>query len=261
LESKLDTAAGSDTYAVANDNGQLTISRNSGTAAIAITGANGVATTSGFGNQLGTAGSAAVTTTNATFSVDGTSVTLNQNYASIGDLRSAIQTQLTGYTVSGSGSNDIVITNNTAGSAAVVIDDLNDANAIAAGIVDETGTAGVAGGSITLASGDFAIQVGSNNSVDLAGTYANGQALVDAINSKVQGVLASVDSSGKLTLSSGDSLALTGNCDRQRQHRLLFRHCGRQQRQPLRVEHRHRRQRARDDSACGQRSEHDQLTA
>jgi flagellin len=46
--------------------------------------------------------------------------------------------------------------------------------------------------------------------VDVAGTYATSQDLVDAINSQVSGVYASIDSTNHLVLSSGEALTITG---------------------------------------------------
>jgi flagellin len=64
---------------------------------------------------------------------------------------------------------------------------------------------------LTLAAGDFLVQLGTGTAVDIAGTYASGQALADAINSKVAGVFASYDStSGALSISGGETVTLSG---------------------------------------------------
>ncbi|MFZ2209237.1 MAG: flagellin [Porticoccaceae bacterium] len=195
-------------YTVTNSGGTLTFSQTGSTAAVVIAGADANAITAGFANSAGTAGSAAVATTNASFDVDGTTVTLASDYADQNALVVDIGTQLgSGYTVSSTGGSNVTISNNTTGSAAVVISNA-DANATAAGFGDATG---VAGGSITLASGAFTLATGSNSSVDLAGTYSTAQSLADAINSKVNGVYATVTSGGALQLTSAQDITLGGS--------------------------------------------------
>src|SRR5262249_15487676 len=67
------------------------------------------------------------------------------------------------------------------------------------GSVGASGTASTSGvkalySTLTLAAGDFNIKVGANGTaVDLAGTYKNGQALADQINTVVGGSFASFD--------------------------------------------------------------------
>lgn len=197
-------------YTVTNSGGTLTFSQTGLTAAVVIAGADTNAIAAGFVDSAGTAGSAAVATTNAAFDVDGTTVTLATDYADQNALIADIGAQLGGgYTVSTTGS-DVVITNNTTGSAAVAISGA-DARATATGFGDATGTAGVAGGSITLASGAFTLATGSNSAVDLAGTYSTTQGLADAINSKVNGVFATVTSGGALQLTSSQDITLGGS--------------------------------------------------
>lgn len=206
LAAAIDTQIGAG-YTVTNNSGTIKISHDGSTAAVNITGANSYAVAAGFTGS-GTAGSAAVTSTNASFNVDGHAVTLNQNYASESALATAIQGQLSGYTVAGSGST-LTITNNTLGSAAVAISGA-DANAVAAGITDHSGTAGTVGGSITLASGAFTLKVGANAAVDLSGSYSSTQGLADTINSKVSGLYATVTTGGELKLSSAEDITVGG---------------------------------------------------
>lgn len=195
-------------FNVSNNNGAITVSRTStgaASTAVDISAADSQSTTAGFGVASGTAGADAVATTNASFKVDGTTVTLNSNYADQNALATAIQSQLTGYTaVNNAGT--ITITNSTAGSNAVAISGA-DANAVAAGITNATGTAGTTAGSITLS--DFKITVGSTSAVSLNGTYASADDLAAEINKSVSGVYASV-SGGKLTLTSSSDLTLGG---------------------------------------------------
>jgi flagellin len=64
---------------------------------------------------------------------------------------------------------------------------------------------------LTLATGDFAIRVGSGEAVDLAGSYKSGTALAEEINTKVTGVFASYNETTKqLSLSSLEDLTLSG---------------------------------------------------
>ncbi len=66
--------------------------------------------------------------------------------------------------------------------------------------------------SLTLASGDFTVKVGANGTaVDLAGTYKDGQALADNINTLVGGAFASYDTtSHKLNIASNSDFTLGG---------------------------------------------------
>ena len=68
---------------------------------------------------------------------------------------------------------------------------------------------------LVVAAGELTVQFGTTadgaTPVDLAGSYADGQALADAINSKVSGVYASFDEeSGELSISGGDQITLGG---------------------------------------------------
>jgi flagellin len=214
LLTALNTQLGGDYTAAVDGSGNFTITNvTGGTQAVAITpqaatteGAN--ATAAGITATAGTTGSAAVATTNATFSVDGTAVTLDQNYADQAALIADLDSQLAGYTVTTTGGSNVTFTNDTTGSAAVAIS-APDANATAAGFGAATGTAGTAGGAITLASGDLTLATGSNTAVDLAGSYATTQSLADAINSKVSGLYATV-SGGALQLTSAAEITLGG---------------------------------------------------
>jgi flagellin len=92
---------------------------------------------------------------------------------------------------------------------------VTDAGTVVNGTATSTGvnTAVTAIGTspLTLATGDFTVQVGTNTAVDLAGSYATGQAFADAINAKAQGAFASFDStSNQITLASGQAVTLGG---------------------------------------------------
>jgi flagellin len=63
---------------------------------------------------------------------------------------------------------------------------------------------------LVLAAGALTIAVGSATAVDVAGSYTSPQGLVDAINAKVAGAAAWLDSTGKLVLGSSSTLTIAG---------------------------------------------------
>jgi flagellin len=82
------------------------------------------------------------------------------------------------------------------------------------GTATSTGLAAqLVAGNLTVASGDLTVKIGaSGTAVDLAGSYKDGQALADAVNSLVGGAYASFDTtSHKLTLASNDDITLAGS--------------------------------------------------
>jgi flagellin len=198
-------------YAVANNAGTITISKTGDTgAALAISAADAQATASGFSTAVvGTAGSASSTSTAASFSVDGNAVTLNGDYSGGGGLASLVtdlSAQLSGYTVTASGSG-VSITNNSTGTAAPVLSGLNG-NATTAGFAAGTSTVGSNSGTITIS--DLSITVGSNSAVSITNkTYDSVDDLAAEINKSVGGAYASV-SNGVLTLTSSSDLTLSG---------------------------------------------------
>ncbi len=72
------------------------------------------------------------------------------------------------------------------------------------------GTAAVAGTAAPYTLGTTSIQIGDGTAVDLAGTYDTAQDLVDAINSQVSGVYASINDDNELVLSAGEAITLSG---------------------------------------------------
>ncbi len=64
---------------------------------------------------------------------------------------------------------------------------------------------------VTLASGDFTIQNGTDTGVEITGTFTTADELADAINDNVSGVYAEVSDAGEITLSSTEALTITGN--------------------------------------------------
>nr|WP_225444352.1 flagellin [Pseudomarimonas arenosa] len=203
IQADLDTGAGAGVYTVSNNAGDISIVLNSGATPVAITNANARATSAGFGNQTG------VVTTNASFDVDGTTVTLDQDYASAALLAADLESQLTGYTVTENGGT-ISITNDTLGSAAVTITGADPgSNAAAAGFGNATGTAGIGAGTVTLSS--LTILDGTGKTSTFSGTYDTAQALADDINTNANGVFASISTDGKLQLQSALAFTVGGS--------------------------------------------------
>ena len=216
------------TYTVAANGGGTGIvitkvATGSTSTAPAIVNGSGVSFTGG----TSTNGADAIPTTNKHFSVDGNNVNLTTNDTNLAGLVSDIQTQLGGtYTVTSSGGG-VKIAYTTAGASAAPVIGGADASFITTG---GSGTAGTAAGAtidttatstgvdsavtkpgtLTLAAGDFTLKVGTGATVDLAGTYTSSQDLADAINSKVPGMYASIDSSGQLNLSAADTITVGG---------------------------------------------------
>jgi flagellin len=204
LASALQTKLGG-SYTVTNTAGAIDIKRTTtgvASTAIDITAADANAQT-GLGlsgaSVSGVAGADPVATTNGTFYVDGNAVTLDQNYADQTAVAADIASQLTGYTAT---NNAGVITIAKTGSTDAVDITGADTNATAGGFGFASGTAGVSAGSITLS--NFTI-----NGTSLAGTYANGTALANAVNSSVGGVYAQIVS-GELKLTSASDITLGG---------------------------------------------------
>jgi flagellin len=194
-------------YSVTNNAGTLTIARTStgvASTSVDVTGADANADTAitnmTGATKTGTAGADPVATTNATFYVDGTAVTLDQDYASQNAVAADIQSQLTGYTAANAAG---TITIAKTGSQAAVNITGADTNATAGGFGYASGVAGTASGSVAVT--DFTV----NGTTIAAGTYATAQALADNINVNVSGVYATV-SGGALTLSSAAAITLGG---------------------------------------------------
>ena len=200
IQAQLDPAG--TTYSVVNDNATINVVRLDGSAPVSITNANGNAAAAGFGNVAG------AVTTNASFQVDGNTVTLAQDYGTFDLMAADIASQLPGYTVVNN-AGTISITNDTLGSPAVVISGA-DANAQAAGIANATGIAGLSAGSITLAPGDFSIAVPPSAPIEITGTFEDSDALARAINDNASGVYASINPDGTLLLRSAREFTLGG---------------------------------------------------
>jgi flagellin len=124
----------------------------------------------------------------------------------VADINAALTTS--GVTVAkDAATNSLVFTSGTAGAGSIAI---GGADAATIGGSGTAGTAAVPGAAAPYTVGAFSIQVGTGTAVDVAGTYATANDFVDAINSQVSGVYASIDATNHLVLSSGEALTLSG---------------------------------------------------
>jgi flagellin len=147
------------------------------------------------------------------FTVGGHNINLNADYTNAAGVIGAVQTQLNAaaagaYTVAAGAANAITITANTAGAAG------NAAVTVVGGPAGSATTTGadlVAGTPAAATIGAISIQVGSNAAVNIASaSYANAQALADAINGAVTGASASIDSGNHLVINSSEALTISG---------------------------------------------------
>ena len=163
------------------------------------------------GGSAATAGSVAAGTVAdpaaaVSFDLNGTSVSVaalgGRNLAA---LATAVTAAMTGYTAAVSGT-ALSITANAAGADPMAITN-------ASGITFGSATAGaatVAGTAAPYTLASATIQVGTATAVDVGGTYATAQDLVDKINSQVTGAYASIDSTNHLVISSGEAVTMGG---------------------------------------------------
>jgi flagellin len=148
------------------------------------------------------------------FTVDGHAVALTTDLTNeaglIGEIQADLDAAANGdYTVSGDGAGVITITTTATGAASAIT--IGGADAAWFG---GSGTAGddlVEGAAQAATVGDITIQVGDSDAVTVASaSYADADALADAINSAVSGVYASVNDDGELSLVSSESLTVSG---------------------------------------------------
>jgi flagellin len=234
IQNDLDGTAGAGVYNVTSSGGGVRISKVAtgiGSTSPAIAGADAAFMTAG-----GTTANGAnlVPTTNKSFTVDTFAVNLTTDVTNLAGLVTAIQTGLNTsagagvYSVSASGSGvQIAKVATGAGSTTPAIAG-GDAAFITTG---GSGVAGLAAGSpssttatstgvnsavttattLTLATGAFTVQIGTNTAVDVAGSYTSGQALADAINAQVAGGYASFDTTAHtLNIASNQDVTLAG---------------------------------------------------
>ena len=191
--------------------------------AIAVAGIDAAETASigaSFVNSAGTVGTAAVSTTNAAFTIAGQSVTLDRDYASYDAMAAELQNQMNGaapHAATAAGTGAFTVTNSNgqftiarttsgAGSAAVAVS-VADTKATAAGFATTvTGTAGLAGvGAVTTTNLSI-------NGTVVAGAFSDAAALAAEINSKVNNVYAKMDiATNVMTLSSSSAIVLAGS--------------------------------------------------
>jgi|HigsolmetaAR201D_1030396.scaffolds.fasta_scaffold00101_40 flagellin len=146
--------------------------------------------------------------------VNGTSIAAGE-YKSVKDLAAAIQ-NVAGddVVVNVNASGEIEITNNSGADLTIggsLAGELTLPGTIANGASgNSTGAAQMFDG-LTLNAGQLTVAVGDGAAVDLAGTYATAQDLVDAINSKVSGAIAVVNSDGTISINATGDLTIGGS--------------------------------------------------
>jgi len=152
------------------------------------------------------AGTVADPTAAVSFDLNGTSVSVGAlGGRTLAQLATAVTAAMTGYTAAVSGGG-LSITANVAGADAMAI---TNETGITFGAAT-AGAATVAGTAAPYTLASATIQVGTATAVDVAGTYATAQDLVDAINSQVTGAYASIDSTNHLVISSGEAVTMGG---------------------------------------------------
>jgi len=240
LAAAIQTAGGAGFTATVNGTtGEIDMT-NSNAGAIAIAGNKNVLGVSSVSGQTPAPG---VTLTAGQFTVQvgaGAAVSVAATGADINALATAINAAAATGTWGGSGSfatvsGGHIVLNNTDTTNTVTIGGvtatalgLNGTLATTTGTDTSAGEAAVFGAAsngtastsgvkalysnLTLASGDFTVKVGANGTaVDLAGTYKDGQALADNINTLVGGAFASYDTtSHKLNIASNSDFTLGG---------------------------------------------------
>lgn len=213
--------AASGVVASKDASGNLLLTAAAGAGNISVGGADASIIAANTGGDV--AGTASVNHA-AGFSVDGHAVSLTTNVTDQAGLVGAIQTQLDSaaagkYKVTAdAASGGFSITSKTPGAGgsgsavAVSVGTFTGAgNADFGGGTAVAGAAAVAANTLTLGAGDLSIQVGQNQAVDIKGKFSTNADLVNAINSSVQGVYATVDGNGKLNLTSSQDITLSGN--------------------------------------------------
>ena len=206
MASAISTQLGAN-YTVANTAGAFTISRvatGAASTAVDITGdANSnAAGITAAGVRAGTAGTNLVPTTNATFTVGATGVTLNTDLTNRAGVLAELQSQLSGYQVADNGT--AYTFTSLASSAAVAITNAS-AGAVTAGFTETAGVIGEAAVSTTNA----ALTIGGQ-SITLDGDYASFDAMAAAIESKMDTAAGSdtftvTNSNGALTIARNTS--------------------------------------------------------
>ena len=201
------------------DTGKLVFtSATAGVGAVTIGGADAALFTGAGSSQVA---GAAGNDQRAGFTVDGHVIALTTDLVDQDGLVAAILAGVGGaggtYTVEAAGASGFSITAKVAGATnPVAVSAFTgqgevDFSTSGTAAVAVAGSDAVAGATLTLADGDFSIQVGSGTAIDITGTFTSSAQLVNLINSTVQGVYASVNASnGKLDLTSAQDITLAG---------------------------------------------------
>jgi flagellin len=198
-------------YQVTNDGSNLTITKTA--SAASPTAAVGIAAVSGanaavFAAGTQTAGTAFQATTHAGVSVDGIPVLITTNYTGndaglVADIQGQLDAGPSGpgvYTVSG-GAAGVSIQKNGVGASPPVVAYSSGRNAFLPAPPS----------TLTLAAGDLTLVAQGQPAVDITGSFATANALVQAINRNVNGVYASVNAStGVLQITSTQALTVSG---------------------------------------------------
>lgn len=151
------------------------------------------------------------------FSVDGNDVSISSNVSDIDGLVSNVQGQLDAaasgaYVVAeGDVAGTLSITKVATGAASTAPVVTDTTGTLTAGGTSAAGAdAGQTAATLTLADGDFSIQVGDADAVEISGTFDSVEDLASEINNSVTGVYASVDESGSLKLDSTSTITVSG---------------------------------------------------
>ncbi|MGE3296923.1 MAG: flagellin [Porticoccaceae bacterium] len=176
-------------------------------------------------NATVTANAAAVaddTSQNRTFTVGGitgtpVSITLNTNVTNINGLLGAI-TSAAGYGASGvtasvSGASIAFTANDAQTTGSISISGADEFDTGGTAVAGVTAQAAVPAQTVTLAAGDFDIQIGAAGSTlsVAAGTYSTAQQLLDAVNTALAGNgVAALDSANVLSITANDTIAIAG---------------------------------------------------
>jgi len=193
-------------YTVVNNAGEFTITNTASAAAVAITNADANAVAAGIVDGAGTAGSAAVVTSNLSFDVDGTTVTLNSDYSGnlagmITDIQAAVGSS---YVVASNGAAGFSITSATAGAATPVTVD-NFTTSSITGVSGGTAVAGadaVAGTAQTgFSSLDVSTVTGANNAMlamDAAiNTVNSARGTLGAVQSRFENAISNIQTTAE----------------------------------------------------------------
>jgi flagellin len=190
--------------------------------AVATTSSSAAALTLGFTDDVGTAGSAEVVTSNLGFTVDGSNtVDVSTDYTGnqaglIAEIQADLDATASGvYVVAADGVAGFSITSAVAGATPAVTLAAFTTNTIAN---DDGGTVVpgadlVAPVSVTIdVANTFTIQLGDSTAVNVAdGIYTNAQSLVDAVNTALAGnATASLNTDGTMSIFSDQDVTISG---------------------------------------------------